>query len=289
MTTHFDADAAELLSIAAHELKTPIGAVKGYIELIGQAGELNDKQRQFIDRALVGIQQMEYLVLDLLDMARLDSGMEPELQLCNIRALIEDAIDVQMGVAAERGIDVYIEIDDTVASIPVDEKMLRQVFSNLTSNAIKYNRNDGNVWIRARNERDHVIISIEDTGMGISQEDQERVFERFFRAPETARLRVEGSGLGLAITQAIIEKHGGSIWLESIVGEGTIFYFTLPLQQISGDGADRDASEGIQPGERIESITAVHPQVNSEQTDSVDDNLQEPSERSADDSNSDDV
>ncbi|MBC7814986.1 MAG: HAMP domain-containing histidine kinase [Burkholderiales bacterium] len=285
-----DDSVADLMNITAHELKTPIGAVKGCIELLQQLGPLTDRQTHFAERALAILQHMEHMVSEMLDMGRLDSKQALNLVECDLRVVFEDALNMQGEVAEAREITLHKSIELGANLLMADAGLVAQVVNNLVSNAVKYNRNGGEVWLTASGDDLFVTISVRDTGLGISPEEQPRVFERFFRARETAALRIEGSGLGLAITEAIVRKHGGRIKLDSTPGKGSTFTVILPRRPLK-DGTGKDLDEdGGAVVERSESHhrTTEHEKA-SEAIDAVSDSTQEPRGRATGDSQSDRV
>lgn len=219
---------SDLLRVAAHELKSPIGAVRGCIDLIEQMGPLNEGQQKFANRALTILEHMEHLIAELLEISRLDGGVQFELASCNLGDIVRQLVDLQSTSAEARNITLHVEIAPNLPDVPCDQRFLPQAVSNLLSNAIKYNRDGGEIWVRVAVEGDEVRLSVRDTGIGISTEDQQRVFEPFFRARETAALRIEGSGLGLAITHAVVQQHGGRISVVSEPDKGSTFTITLP-------------------------------------------------------------
>jgi len=134
-------------------------------------------------------------------------------------------------LAAQRGISIIDEIDPDVGLIEGDSRRLEQIFVNLLGNAIKYNVDEGEILITVQAEGSSVRVSVRDTGIGITPEDQAMIFERFFRAHDTKISRIEGNGLGLSIVRFVVEKHGGRIWVESTPGKGSVFTFELPRKQ----------------------------------------------------------
>lgn len=264
---------ADWLNTVAHDLKTPINFVRGCIELMQQLGPLNERQQQFAEKAMNGLVRMEHLVARLLDISWIDAGMALDLQECDLSAIIYEAVDMLRESAESRQISLHVEVDERLGLIMGDPEWLQQVMDNLISNAVKYNRDGGQVWVRVVQDVDRVVVSVRDTGMGISAEDQPRVFERFFRAREGVARRIEGSGLGLAITRAIVQKHGGHIWLESQPGEGAAFYLSLPLE--ISEGGDRVVEAPQASGEGVESPDARRTHAGIEERDSVNDAFQE--------------
>jgi two-component system, OmpR family, phosphate regulon sensor histidine kinase PhoR len=219
----------EWLDTVAHDLRTPINLVYGCLDVIKNLGPLNDKQLHYLERAFAGLKRMEHLIARLKEISWVDSSVPLELSEINLSELIEEAVDLLLESAEQKDVKVRVNVSPVIKTIQVDAARMAQVMDNLLSNAIKYNRQGGTVVIGATKEGDSVRVMIQDTGIGISEEDQPQVFDRFFRAPEGVRLKIEGSGLGLAITRGIIQRHGGDIWVESELNVGSTFYFSLPL------------------------------------------------------------
>jgi signal transduction histidine kinase len=219
----------EWLDTVAHDLRTPINLVYGCLDVIQNLGPLNEKQMHYLDRAFAGLKRMEHLIARLKDISWVDSTAPLELTDIDLSNLISEAVDLLLEAAEQQNVKVRTNIAADIGTIQVDAVRLAQVMDNLLSNAIKYNRQGGTVVIRAVQENGSVVVMVQDTGIGIAKDDQPHVFDRFFRAPEGVRLKIEGSGLGLAITQGIIQRHGGRIWVESEPNVGSSFYFSLPL------------------------------------------------------------
>lgn len=279
---HFD-----LLRLVAHEMKTPLNAVQGFIELIEAGGPLTDRQKHFRDRALSGLDRMDHLIGALLDMAKLEGDLKLNFTDCDLRSLIETTVDLVENLAVRRGIRIYTDIAPDVEWVSGDPQWLGQVITNLLSNAIKYNRDDGEVWITVANDPDFISISVRDTGNGIAPDEQERVFNWFFRSRHIDKAKIEGTGLGLAITKSIVQKHHGHIWLESVPGEGSTFSFTLPRRRRMTDGYQREIETAAAAGEGNDGERISMPEVSIEESDAVDDNLQEASDTAEVDSTDD--
>ncbi len=220
---------SEWLDTVAHDLRTPINLVYGCLDVIQNLGSLNEKQLHYLDRAFAGLKRMEHLIARLKDISWVDSSVPLELTDIKLSRLIDEAVDSLLESAEQQNVKVRINVSLNIETVRVDAVRLAQVMDNLLSNAIKYNRHGGTVVIRAVQENDSVVVMVQDTGIGIAKDDQPHVFDRFFRAPEGVRLKIEGSGLGLAITRGIIQRHGGRIWVESEPNIGSSFYFSLPL------------------------------------------------------------
>jgi signal transduction histidine kinase len=280
-----------LISVVAHDLKTPISAAKGFIELVQQIGPLNEQQQKFSDRALNTLDRMERLIANLLEYTRLESGADLNLQECDLRAIIAESVALMEGAALQRGVTIEEQVDSSVGKVNGDVRLLGQVVNNLIGNAIKYNREGGSIRVMLSNDAGMVRVDVRDTGVGIPPEDLQHVFERFFRSKNNAKLKVEGSGLGLAIVQTIIDRHGGHIWAESVPDEGSTFSFTLP--RLTAPRVKRRTAKttevratGTQKAVRAYPVTDAAP---AEEADTVDDDLQEATESPETDSKSDTI
>jgi len=226
---------SEFLANMSHELRTPLNAIIGFSEVLSERmfGEINEKQAEYIGDILQSGQHLLSLINDILDLSKIEAGrMELEFRDFNLPSSIEQTVMLVRERAVRRGITLGRTIDERLGSIRADERKVKQVLLNLLSNALKFTPEGGTVDVRATVNDGVAEISVTDTGIGISPEDQEAVFEEF-RQVGTASKKVEGTGLGLAISKKFIELHGGKIWVTSQVGTGSTFTFTLPLQEIS--------------------------------------------------------
>ncbi len=279
----------EYLHTVVHDLKSPINAVRGCLELVQHTGPLNERQEHFVNRAVAGLQRMEHLVSRILDLSWIDADAELNLAEANLFQLASETVDALRDMANTAAITLRVESDDEARQTVVDAYRMAQVIDNLVSNAIKYNNEGGEVVVTITYDPDFVKVSVQDNGMGISEEDQAHVFDRFFRAHEGVRKKIEGSGLGLAITRGIVEKHNGRIWVESQPEVGTTFHFTLPLLVNTGEGNDGQDEIAQNLGEGPEGRINRRADLASEEQDVVNDNLQENRELSQIDSTSDEI
>jgi signal transduction histidine kinase len=229
VTDNQNAPDMELVGTIVHDLKTPLSSIKSFADLIGQAGDLNDKQRRYLERILLATENMTGLINDLLDLVWIDGGMELKKQPCNLRDMLQRQINTLEGAARRKNIQITLSISPELRAVTVDERRLNQVITNLVGNAIKYNRDDGSITIEVEQQDQQILVRVIDTGLGIDPEDVPHIFERFYRASRREITRIEGSGLGLSIAQAIIERHGGSIGVESKPEQGSTFWFSLPV------------------------------------------------------------
>jgi len=238
----------QILSTATHELKTPLTSIIGYIDIIlmrqNKVGPLNEKQQRYLQTAQRNSYRLKSLVDDLLDISRIESGgldLAPaELELW---PEIEEIVTGMQTQLNDKNIDLVLDIPQDICPVLADKLRLGQVISNLLSNACKYSPQGARVTIRAREEDAGVRIDVSDTGIGISAEDQERLFTKFFRADNSSTREVSGSGLGLYITKHLIEAHGGRIWASSQIGQGTTFSINWPKagQEAAVQAAQRPA------------------------------------------------
>ena len=223
----------QILSTATHELKTPLTSIIGYIDIIlmrqNKVGPLNEKQQRYLETAQRNSYRLKSLVDDLLDISRIESGgldLTPsELELW---PEIEETVTGMQTQITDKNIDLVLDIPQEICPMLADKLRLGQVISNLLSNACKYSPPAARITIRAREEDAGVRIDVSDRGIGISPEDQEQLFTKFFRADNSSTREVSGSGLGLYITKHLIEAHGGRIWASSQIGQGTTFSIIWP-------------------------------------------------------------
>ncbi|HEU4370341.1 MAG TPA: GAF domain-containing protein [Methylomirabilota bacterium] len=222
---------SEFLANMSHELRTPLNAIIGFSEVLGERmfGELNAKQDEYVKDVHASGQHLLSLINDILDLSKIEAGrMELELSEFHLPAALENALTLVRERAGRHGIALHTTVDERVGQVRADERKIRQVVLNLLSNAIKFTPEGGRIDVRAVPGDGGVEISVSDTGVGIAPEDQEAIFEEF-RQVGTAAKQVEGTGLGLALSRKFIELHGGRIWVQSQVGLGSTFTFTVPV------------------------------------------------------------
>jgi GAF domain-containing protein len=223
---------SEFLANMSHELRTPLNAIIGFSEVLTDRmfGELNDKQDEYLKDIYASGQHLLSLINDILDLSKIEAGrMELEATDFDLPSAIDNALILVRERATRRGITLGHSVDERLGSIRGDERKVKQVLLNLLSNALKFTPAGGRIDVSARLQDGVAEISVTDTGVGIAPEDQEAVFEEF-RQVGTADKKVEGTGLGLALSRKFIELHGGRIWVESEVGKGSTFRFTLPVR-----------------------------------------------------------
>ena len=222
---------SDFIAEMVHELRTPLAALKASTVLLLRPDLPPERRQDIITTMQSETERLIRLTSDFLDLARLESGRSRlDLTRFDIHHLIMESIDVVMPQANARGIKIYTDADKY--TVTADRGKIKQVLLNLLTNAIKYNRDGGEIHVRTRSlviqDQPFVQLSVADTGFGISKEHQKHMFEKFYRVADTAGY-TQGTGLGLAIAKHIIEAHGGQITLESEQGVGSTFYITLPI------------------------------------------------------------
>jgi two-component system, NtrC family, sensor kinase len=223
---------SEFLANMSHELRTPLNAIIGFSEVLVDRmfGELNEKQDEYLKDIYASGQHLLSLINDILDLSKIEAGrMELEVTDFDLPGAIGNALTLVRERASRRGITLGHAVDERLGQIRGDERKVKQVLLNLLSNALKFTPEGGRIDVSARVHDGVAEVSVADTGVGIAPEDQEAVFEEF-RQVGTADKKVEGTGLGLALARKCIELHGGRIWVESEVGKGSTFTFTLPVR-----------------------------------------------------------
>lgn len=272
-------DDFDLLNTFAHDLKTPLGAVRNFMDLVEQNGELNDKQQYYLRRADDAVDRMLRLINELLEYSRV--GAAPKLTLAEVYLdrLIEDNIILLEGLAAQKRLRIHLDIALDVSPVEGDARMLNNVITNLLTNAIKYNKLDGEIFIGLGNDANMVRVTVRDTGIGIAEADLQRIFDRFYRAKTRTSEKIEGTGLGLAIVKTVIQRHGGQVQASSSVGVGSTFTFTLPRLDVDTDSQmidhQLDVSIGGSGTFRAPNTRADMPEAATEIPDALDDDSQE--------------
>ncbi|TNF99225.1 MAG: HAMP domain-containing protein [Gammaproteobacteria bacterium] len=223
---------SEFLANMSHELRTPLNAVIGFSQMLKREvfGNLNEKQMEYVDDISTSGNHLLSLINEILDLSKVEAGrMELHLGAFQLADSLESAVALFKEKAATHGIELMLDVDDQIQEVTADEQKLKQVLLNLVSNAMKFTPDGGKVHVNAvRRDDDGIEVSVSDTGIGISEEDQQLIFEEFHQgSSEHARVK-EGTGLGLTLSQKFVEMHGGKIWVASQPGQGATFTFTIP-------------------------------------------------------------
>lgn len=225
----------ELISTASHDLKNPLASIMLNAEMLERYIALDERGRELVKRLRTNAEYMRNLIRDLLDMATLETGRALEMETVQLKVFLESIVDNAHSQAQRKHITVRFDPTSADLAIKLDAQRIRQVLENLLSNALKYTPVGGQVSLVLEPKPSELIFHIIDTGMGIPSSDIEHIFNRFYRVRRKEHLSEEGTGLGLAIAKAIIEQHGGKIWVESELGKGSTFSFSLPYTPNADD------------------------------------------------------
>lgn len=240
---------SEFLANMSHELRTPLNAIIGFSEVLleGMFGELNEKQAEYLNDVLASGRHLLSLINDILDLAKVEAGRtELDLRTFSLKEAVESCLTMIRERAANHGIRLHLEIEPGTEEIQADERRVKQIISNLLSNAVKFTPDQGDIALAVRRNgkwaqvdgttetfcaNGAVEVSVSDTGIGIAPEEQQKVFEEFQQAGQSAEVAREGTGLGLPLAKRLVELHGGTMSLKSEVGVGSTFSFILPVNQ----------------------------------------------------------
>jgi two-component system phosphate regulon sensor histidine kinase PhoR len=221
----------DFVANVSHELKTPLTAIQGFAETL-LAGAVDDSQNRgrFLEIIMEHARRLARLTDDLLKLSQMDADrLELEIRRTSVAHLVETCYETAQHHAAEKDLRISLNLPDRLPDIAGDARRLAEVLQNLLDNAIQYTLPGGQIMLTAETSGGEVIFTVSDTGIGIPQADQPRIFERFYRVDVARSREAGGTGLGLAIAKHLVEVHGGRIWVESEVGRGSQFHFSIPI------------------------------------------------------------
>jgi GAF domain-containing protein len=224
---------SEFLANMSHELRTPLNAILGFSEVLAERmfGEVNEKQAEYLQDILSSGRHLLSLINDILDLSKVEAGrLELELGRFHLPTALDNALTLVRERATRHGITLAQTVDERVRDIVADERKVKQILLNLLSNAVKFTPEGGRVGLAATAADGVITIAVSDTGIGIAPEDQAAIFEEFRQVGREDARKQEGTGLGLTLAKKFVELHGGRIWVDSRVGQGSTFSFTLPGQ-----------------------------------------------------------
>ena len=217
----------ELISVVSHELRTPLTSLRGFAELLLQRDFPPEKQREFVTIIHSEALRLTNLINDFLDLQRMESGRQIyTFASVDVAPLLREAVAVFTSEGGKH--PLHLEALDTLPPVRADAERISQVLSNLLSNAVKFSPCGGEVTVGARQEGAEMVVSVTDQGVGIPPEAVPKLFNKFYRVDSVATRTIKGTGLGLALVKEIVEAHQGRVWVESVLGQGSTFFFTLP-------------------------------------------------------------
>ncbi len=223
---------SDFVSTVSHDLRSPLTLMRGYATMLEMAGQLNEQQKNYARMIVQGVDNMAKLVNNLLDLGRIDFGVGLQVESIPVLDILERVTSSLQMQAKQKQISIGVEIPkDMPNAIEADQALLQQALYNLVENALKYTPTGGEVTIHMQTSSTELTFAIQDSGIGIPETDQPRLFEKFYRGTNREALLQRGTGLGLAIVKSIAERHGGKVWVESKLGEGSTFYLQIPLAQ----------------------------------------------------------
>jgi two-component system phosphate regulon sensor histidine kinase PhoR len=214
----------------SHEFKTPLTAIQGFAEtLLGGALDDLENRNRFVEIIREHAQRLARLTDDLLKLSRIEAGrLELETRPIRVEAIVNGCVETARLNAEARGLRIVVNLPDEVPAVRGDGAQLGEVLQNLLDNALQYTPAGGQIELKAHSNGHDVIFTVTDTGIGIPESDLERIFERFYRVDAARSREAGGTGLGLAIARHIVDAHGGRIWVESAIGQGSRFHFSIP-------------------------------------------------------------
>ena len=241
---------SEFLANMSHELRTPLNAILGFSEVLAERmfGEVNEKQAEYLQDILSSGRHLLSLINDILDLSKVEAGrLELELGRFHLPTALDNALTLVRERATRHGITLTQTVDERVGDIVADERKVKQILLNLLSNAVKFTPEGGRVGLTATAAEDVITIAVSDTGIGIAPEDQAAIFEEFRQVGREDARKQEGTGLGLTLAKKFVELHGGRIWVQSQVGQGSTFSFTLPVRPDGGSASDQGGGAPPRP------------------------------------------
>jgi signal transduction histidine kinase/DNA-binding response OmpR family regulator/uncharacterized membrane protein affecting hemolysin expression len=229
---------SNFLASMSHELRTPLNAIIGFSELLENQtfGDLNDRQHRYVNNVLTSGRHLLQLINDILDLSKVEAGhMELALSEFDVRTAMSEVKTIVGTLAMKKHLALDLEVDDSASTVTADQSKFKQILYNLLSNAIKFTPDGGSIRVTVRRvgheAGESIEVAVADTGIGLKPEDRERIFGTFEQVDSAYARQQQGTGLGLALSRRFVELHGGRIWVESDLGKGSVFRFTLPVTQ----------------------------------------------------------
>ncbi len=218
---------SEFVSIVSHDLRTPLTAIRGYVDLLPRVGPLNEQQQDFVTRVERSMDSIVDLIADLLDIGKIEAGVDWEMMAVPLHTVVREVVERLRPNAEMHRQTLRVKVPE-LSPVMGNQRRLEQVAANLISNAIKYTPDQGHIDVSLHEDDGFLVLQVSDTGIGISLEDQRHIFDKFYRVESEATEKISGTGLGLSIVKAIIKKHAGRVWVHSELGKGSTFTVLLP-------------------------------------------------------------
>ena len=234
-TKELDRLKSEFVAVVSHEVRTPLTSIKGSLELLGDERfhKLPPPQKELLSICQANTERLITLINDILDFSKLESSkLSLNIESIDAGTVLTEAVENIRNLAGQKGVEIELKVDATTGSIEADPMRVGQVATNLLGNAIKFSPEQSRIEVFASGDECQITVSVKDYGRGIAQRDLNRLFQRFAQLDSSTTRKAGGTGLGLVISKGIVEQHGGKIWVESAVGEGSTFSFSLPRRRV---------------------------------------------------------
>jgi signal transduction histidine kinase len=240
-------DKTEFVSAVSHELRTPLTSIKGYASILmtGKVGKIPPEVHERLSKINKHSDNLVQLINNLLDISRIESGrVAMHFEDTDLKTLIDNVHDLLTPQMREKDIAFIKNLDEDLPVVSCDRRQIERVLINLVGNAVKFTPKEGSITVEVSLEENHILVKVIDTGIGIKEEDQKRLFNEFYRVDNEINLNVKGTGLGLPLAKKIVEAHQGQMGVSSLTGQGSTFYFTVPLSHNKKPNVDiRENSE----------------------------------------------
>jgi two-component system phosphate regulon sensor histidine kinase PhoR len=226
---------SEFVATVSHDLRYPLTTMRGYATMLEMVGELNEQQTGYVKKILTSVDGMNHLVTSLLDLGRIDAGVDLQLEMVPVQEVVDRVVGALQLQASQKQLVISSDISQhAIPLIEADYALLQQALHNLVENAVIYTEPRGKISVRVEPDRDQMVFTVVDTGIGIAPVDLPRIFEKFYRGGQKEAKKRQGTGLGLAIVKSIADRHRGRVWVESQLGKGSAFHLAIPFRQTKG-------------------------------------------------------
>ena len=233
---------SDFVATVSHDLRSPLTLMRGYATMLQMVGDLNDQQKGYVGKIISGVENMNRLVNNLLDLGRIDAGIGLQIDRVSVAEITDEVINSLQLQATQKDIRLLLTInpDSKIGKIEADRALIQQAIYNLVENAVKYTPVGGQVKKRLEGRPNSVLVEVQDSGIGIAPLDLPHLFEKFYRSGRREAYQQRGTGLGLAIVKSIAERHGGRVWVDSQLGKGSVFSMEVPCEQPNKSGTDSE-------------------------------------------------
>jgi PAS domain S-box-containing protein len=226
---------SEFVATVSHDLRYPLTTMRGYATMLEMVGELNEQQTGYVKKILTSVDGMNQLVTSLLDLGRIDAGVDLQLEMVPVQEVVDRVVGALQLQASQKQVVISSDISQhAIPLIEADYALLQQALHNLVENAVVYTEPRGKISVRVEPDKDQMVFTVVDTGIGIAPVDLPRIFEKFYRGGQKEAKKRQGTGLGLAIVKSIADRHRGRVWVESQLGKGSAFHLAIPFRQNKG-------------------------------------------------------